>query len=315
MNSNIGKYGNYRHYDLDNGIFDIDKEDFTVVIPVLNEELAIVKVIDRLRVEDYHNILVIDGYSTDNTATLAAKNGAKVINQHGVGKSGAIRTAIEHVKTPYFVVIDGDCTYDPKDIKNFFPHMKENDQIIGVRTIGRSNIPLLNRLGNWVINFSFNLLFGTNLLDVCSGMYALKTSFARTLVFKTGGFDVEVEIAAQSAKYGDISQIPINYYERVGKQKLRPFRDGINIQTSIIKLAIKHNPVFIYSSLAALGLLPAILMLGWVLWENSNGIWHPGWAIIGIVALLIGLIALSMGTTSILLKRMEQRLLKQMRES
>ena len=232
---------NYLQFYKDDSISNFYKDDFSVVIPVLNEEKAIGRVIEAVNKAGYHNILVVDGYSTDRTVSVASDNGAIVIYQHGKGKTGAIRTAIDHIVTPYFVVMDGDCTYDPKDIRNFYPKVLNHEQIIGSRTLGRKNIPLLNRFGNFVINLFFNLLFGTNLVDVCSGMYALRTDYAKTLSLNTGGFDVEVEIAAQTAKNGRITQVPINYYERVGQQKLRPLRHGLQILTTVWKLSIYYS--------------------------------------------------------------------------
>ena len=46
----------------------VSKDDVTVVLPTLNEEEAIGKVIEELKQVGYHNILVVDGYSTDRTA-------------------------------------------------------------------------------------------------------------------------------------------------------------------------------------------------------------------------------------------------------
>ena len=61
-------------------------------------------------------------------------------------------------------------------------------QLIGARTQGRENISRVNRFGNWGINKIFNLFFGTNLTDVCSGLYMLETSFAKEIPFTTEGF-------------------------------------------------------------------------------------------------------------------------------
>ena len=110
-------------FDLDNTLSNFTKDNFTVVIPVLNEEEAIGQVLESVKDCGYYNILVMDGYSTDDTVAIASNNGVRVITQLGIGKTGAIKTAIEHIRTPYFVVMDGDCTYDPRDIKNFFPHL------------------------------------------------------------------------------------------------------------------------------------------------------------------------------------------------
>jgi dolichol-phosphate mannosyltransferase len=211
----------------------------TVVIPVLNEEKAIERVIRKIKEEGYYNILVVDGFSSDNTFNKAIKNGVDVIYQKGKGKTGAIETAIHRVETKYLIILDGDCTYDPKDIENVVSPLSNSDLVIGVRALGRNNIPLFNRIGNRLINLIFNLLMGTNLQDVCSGMYSLKTDFSKNLTFKTEGFDVEVEIAAQASKYGKISQVPIRYHDRIGHQKLQPVKDGLHIIFRVLLMALK----------------------------------------------------------------------------
>jgi len=298
----------YQQYDLDRSF--LDKDDVTVVIPVLNEEEAIAKVLLKIKENGYKDVLVIDGYSTDDTVKIAAANGVKVIFQHGIGKTGAIKTAIEHIKTPYIIVLDGDYTYDPVDIKNFFPHIFNNDQVIGCRTFGRQNIPFINRLGNWLINFTFNLLFGTNLIDVCSGMYALKTSFAKELVLQTKGFDVEVEVTSQVASRGKITQVPISYGKRLGTQKLKPIRHGFGILTSIWRLAWIYNPVFLFSLIGSLLLVPSFILLIWVFVEWYRGYWHGGGMLLGTLLMTMGLMSLLAGTISILLKRMERRIVE-----
>jgi len=211
----------------------------TVVIPVLNEEKAIGRVIRKIKEEGFYNILVVDGFSSDDTFHQAIKNGVKVIYQKGKGKTGAIETAIKNVETKYLVLLDGDCTYDPRDIENVVTPLRNSDLVIGVRTFGRKNIPTFNRIGNKLINRIFNQLMGTNLQDVCSGMYSLKTDFSKNLTFKTEGFDVEVEIAAQASKHGKISQVPIRYHDRVGRQKLQPVKDGIHIVYRVLLMAFK----------------------------------------------------------------------------
>lgn len=293
----------------------IDKDDFTVVIPVLNEEEGIGKVIYGVKEEGFENILVVDGYSTDKTVSIANTNSVSVIFQHGIGKTGAIRTAIDHVKTPYFVVMDGDCTYDPKDIKHFFPHILKNDEVIGVRTSGRTNIPLLNRFGNWLINVLFNLFFGSNLIDVCSGMYALRMDFMRTLNLETKGFDVEVEIAAKVASKGRITQVPIRYNSRVGRQKLRPFRHGIKIMSTVWNLAKSYNPAFLFSIVTGFSMLAAIISFFWVAIEWFHGIWQSELALFGVLLIIISLISLIMSVLSTVLKRMEQRIIKELKTS
>lgn len=294
----------------------VSKDDVTIVLPTLNEKKAIGQIICELKQSGYHNILVVDGYSTDGTAKVAESNGGIVIFQHGSGKCGAIETAIENVKTPYMLIMDGDCTYDPKDIEKFFAHAEKYDQIIGVRTNGRRNIPKLNQFGNWLITKTFNVLMGTKLSDVCSGMYLVKTDVARELEFNTTGFDVEVEIVAQTATRGRVTEVPIDYRERMGYQKLSAWRHGFQIVRTVFGLARRYNPALLFSAIVALAAVPAVIILGWVALEVLlYRIWHSGYALTGLMLLVFAAQGLTVGTISIMLRRTEKRIVKRINGS
>jgi dolichol-phosphate mannosyltransferase len=251
---------NKQEYSHESSYLDIN--DVTIIVPTLNEEQAISKVIDDLQVNGYENVIIVDGGSTDKTLEEVKKHKIEIIPQEGMGKTGAIATAIKHVNTPYFALLDGDCTYKGEDIENLIPYVRENVEVIGLRTEGRANIPLLNRFGNWGINAIFNTVFGTKLEDVCSGMYILSTDFAKEIPFQTNGFDVEVEIAAHASKKGTIKEVPIGYHPRVGQQKLHPFRDGVKIMSRIIKLGSKLHPFRMIYLLTILLMFPGLLLIG-----------------------------------------------------
>jgi len=287
----------------------ISKEDLTIVLPTLNEEKGINLLIDELTSLGYHNILVVDGYSTDETALIAREKGAKVILQHGEGKTQAIKTAIENTATPYLLIMDGDHTYNPGDIERFLAHAGNYDYIIGSRINGRHNIPWLHRIGNRLITKTFNLLMGTGLSDICSGMYLIRTEAARRLELKTNGFSTEVEIAAQLAPTSKTTQVPVNYGPRIGEAKLSTLKHGLEIMTSTVNLARRYNPTLFYSLLASLTAIPAFPILGWVAAQYMlERIWHSGWAVLGIVLLLIASQAVTVGAVSALLRRIEGRI-------
>jgi dolichol-phosphate mannosyltransferase len=233
----------------------IEKDDFTILIPVLNEQDAIKKVIDSIKQEGYKKIIVIDGYSSDKTVEVVENENIPVIYQNGVGKTGALITGFEQVSTPYVVLIDGDCTYDPKDIEKLSPSINDHELVIGARSSGRANIPLFNRFGNFAINILFNYVFSTSLKDVCSGLYLLKTDFAKSLDLNTRGFDVEVEVAALASLSTEIAELPISYHDRIGTQKLEPLKDGYKIIKTILKLGLKYRKNRVAGLFAALGIL------------------------------------------------------------
>ena len=283
------------------------KEDVTVVLPVLNEEEGISAVIDELLENGYRNILVVDGYSTDLTAQAARSKGVTVVEQHGRGKTGAIKTAIEQLSTPYMLVMDGDYTYSAADIERLLTHANGYDQIIGTRS--QENISRIHRFGNRLISGIFNTLFGTSISDVCSGMYLLNSKSAKQLVFRTKGFSVEAEVLAQMAMQGNVTEVPIDYRKRLGQPKLSTLVHGVDILKSIFGLARIYNPVFIFSATAAFAAIPGVAILSWVFWRWAQfGIFQSGWALAGWMLLLLASQAVIVGTISLLLKHSEIRI-------
>mgnify|MGYP001772706528 CR=1 FL=1 len=290
----------------------------TIVIPTLDEEAAIGLVIEELKSLGWTNILVVDGNSRDCTREIAESMGARVVLQKGKGKADAVRTAVKHVETPYILVMDGDYTYPAKHIAQLLEKMEKEDldEVIGVRKKGRENIPLLNRFGNWIITKTFNLLFGTRLSDVCSGMYLVRTDLLREVEFEMKGFSIEVEIAAQIASTARrIGEVPIEYRRRVGKPKLGK-RHGFTIMFDSIRLALRYNPVFLIFAPASLILVPSLVLAAWVFYSwLFQGIKHHIWGIIAVVGVGVGTIALFLAMMALYLKRLEYRIMGRLQKA
>jgi len=276
----------------------IAKDKVTVVIPTLNEAEAISKIVGEARTEGYRNILVVDGYSTDRTADIACSMGVEVLHQNGAGKADAVKTAIEHVHTPYMLFIDGDYTYDPKDIGKLLNHSEQCAHVIGARD--RGHMGHLHRLGNWVISQVFSVLFEVKLTDVCSGMYLLETEKARRYDLKERGFNIEVELAAQSALTGALTEVNIDYRPRIGVNKLRTWRHGLAILSGLFRLARRYNSGHLYSILAGLPIIPTLSILCWVAFRQlTEEMGHSGWVLMGIVSLLMAAQALTLARISV----------------
>lgn len=291
----------------------IKKDELTIIIPTLNEEQAIGKVIDELRQEGYNNILVVDGHSSDKTVEVARNKKVSVVYQEGHGKADAIRTGIKLVETPYLIVMDGDHTYDPRDIKKLLD-LAEYDEVIGVR--GKKNISRAHRFGNWIITKTFNILFGTKLRDICSGMYMLRTEVAKEIGFESRGFSVEVEVAAHvAATSRKIADTDISYRERIGTPKLNSLH-GFTIIFNVIRLMLRYNPVFFIFTLSSATLIPGLIIVGYVAYELIfQGVKHYIWAIIGISLSGVGSTSLLLAIMALYLKRFEYRIMEKLRRT
>ena len=282
----------------------------TVIVPTLNEEESVGKVIGELKRAGYNNILVVDGYSDDATTRVSLGMGARVVMQRGPGKAGALATAFKEVATPYVLVIDGDGSYDPADIDKFLPSIGHYDLVKGVRE-RNENMSGLHRLGNSIITKTFDLLFGTFIGDVCSGMYLLRTELVKSVHLEKHPFTVEQEIAAEVIlSSGSITTIPITYRRRYGgASKVKTWRQGFRNLYTNVDLARTHNPVLLFSTVATLILVPAFGLFGYVvlLYLITNQ-YHSGYLLASLVLLVLGSQGLVVATIAAMLRRIERKL-------
>ena len=285
------------------------RDQVTVVVPTLNEEDAVGPLIDEIKAAGYAKILVVDGYSTDRTVEIAKAKGVLVVGQHGKGKTGAVLVARDIVDTPYFLLMDGDHSYDAHDIDKFVIHANEYDQVIGFRPKGNSNITRTHRFGNWILTKTFNFLMGSNIPDVACGMYLLRTQTARQLIIDVQGLEVDHEIAAQVFMDGRMTYVPINYRPRLGQTKVLTWRQGIRSWMAIVSSARRHNPVVFFGFVVAIALIPALSLMGYAgyLYLVFHA-YHSGYFLGSLMLLVIGGQGLTLATIGYMLRRVERRL-------
>ncbi len=285
----------------------------TIVIPTLNEEEAIGRVLEELLSEGYSpsQIIVVDGGSIDRTVEVAGKYGVKVIVQEGRGKGRALETALRHVKTEYTLVMDGDYTYPAKHVRKLLEKAVEGnyDQVIGARIFEEGGSqPLIFKIGNKILTKFFNTLFGVGLRDVLSGMYIVKTRILRDLEWGSKDFGIESEIAAHVASIsGRITDIPVKYRRRIGRKKLKVVH-GLWIARDMIKLAWRYNPTFLIFMLGALLTIPGLTLGAYVAYNYFfTGINYHVKGLVAIMLTLAGFQSLILALLSLYLKRVEYR--------
>ncbi len=292
-------------------------EKTTVVIPTLNEEEAIAAVLDELEEIGFprENILVVDGGSTDRTVDIVKSKKVRIIRQEGRGKARAVKTAVEKVHTPIIAFMDGDYTYSPRELCKLLKKIDEGyDYVVGVRIPEKGSQSLIYRIGNRLLTKFFNLLFGTNLKDVLSGMYAGRTDVFRELYYETSSFGVESEILAHMATMNRrIAEVPIIYRRRLGKKKLN-IGGGFNIARDMIKLTWRYYPVFLILGISALILVPSVILGAYV--AINMFFYNVKYYIKGLIAIigfLVGIQSLFLSILALFLKRIEMRIQKQLR--
>ncbi len=205
----------------------------TVVIPCLNEEEGIQKVLSRIP-EFVDEVIVVDNDSTDGTARIAQEMGARVIHENVRGYGRAYKTGLLHAQGDIVVTLDGDHSY-PVDSLSYLIESLLRSQV-GFVSASRFPIQnpdamaLKNLLGNKCLSLMMSLLYFRRVRDSQSGMWIFYKDALTRMNLESDGMAFSEEIKIEALRNRDIGfkEIPINYSNRAGEIKLRPWRDGWN---------------------------------------------------------------------------------------
>jgi glycosyltransferase involved in cell wall biosynthesis len=215
----------------------------SIVIPTLDEGKNIAKVIKGVNevLEGIdHEILIVDGMSTDSTVSIAKRLGARVIFD-SVGKGHALREGLAKAHGDILVSMDADLSNEPKELRLLIDSIDIGyDICMGSRFItggGTEDMPAIRKFGNKLFVTLVNLIFGSHYSDMCYGYRSFRKSAFKKLDLKENGFGIETEININAAKKRlKVIEIPSNEKKRVaGEAKLRTFKDGATILKTIIK--------------------------------------------------------------------------------
>jgi dolichol-phosphate hexosyltransferase len=196
-----------------------------VVVPTLNEEEGLPKVLAGLKSIGATEILVVDGGSKDKTVHIARKSGAQVIMQEGRGKGNAFRTFI--AKYPlkadwFYIMLDGDASYDPADLGKVYSALKTNSVVSGVRsTLAYDLKSATHVVGGTAISWFGSVLFMRYNPDICTGYWGFTGSALKSMKITASGFDLEANLFSEAAKRGlKATTVPVSYSKREGESKL-----------------------------------------------------------------------------------------------
>src|SRR5208283_3769688 len=112
--------------------------DVSVILPVMNEaenlRVLIPRIIAALDREHLtHEIIVIDGPSTDGTRETAEALGARVLGERKRGYAGALETGIDEARGDYVLTLDADQSHDPDFFVRMWRARKHGDIVVASR--------------------------------------------------------------------------------------------------------------------------------------------------------------------------------------
>src|SRR3990167_10379245 len=210
------------------------ESQIAVLIPCYNESLTIHQVIQDFKSQLPNAIIyVYDNGSYDNSATLAAEQGAIVKHVSIRGKGQVVRRMFADIEAEIYVMVDGDATYDATKVNEAISLLKNQalDMVVCTRKPSDKNsFPQGHVFGNKLFTKAVNLLFGHQFNDIFSGYRVFSRRFVKSFHAISQGFEIEAEITIHALQLGiPIGELDTVYQERPpgSQSKLRTIKDGI----------------------------------------------------------------------------------------
>ncbi len=207
-----------------------DNPKIVVIIPAVNEEESIGKVVSELPRSIISDVLVCNNGSIDNTEKVALAAGAIVLNEERPGYGWACLKGMEfaaamEVLPDIIVFIDGDYSDYPAELPWVIaPILEKNiDLVIGSRALGakeKGSMTFPQRFGNWLATRLMRIFYGVRYTDL-GPFRAIKYDklVALRMDDKTYGWTIEMQLKAAKHKL-TYTEVPVNYKKRIGTSKV-----------------------------------------------------------------------------------------------
>lgn len=255
--------------------------ELSIVMPCLNEAetvgACVATALDFLQRHGIDGeVIVADNGSTDESRTIAARAGARIVDVLPRGYGAALQAGIAAAQGRYVIVGDSDGSYDFAQLTPFLAALRGGAQLVmGNRFSGRiyaGAMPGLHRyLGNPLLSFIGRLFFKNSIGDYYCGLRGFSREAILALDLRMTGmeFAIEMVVRAVLAQF-KIVEIPTTLSPdgRSGPSHLRTWRDGWRT----LRFLLLYSPqwLFLYPGLTlivlglgtALMLLPGPLLIG-----------------------------------------------------
>jgi glycosyltransferase involved in cell wall biosynthesis len=262
----------------------------SVVIPAFNEAASIACVLRDLRhVAAWHELLVVDDGSSDDTGATAMSAGARVIRHpHNLGNGAAVKTGIRQATGTFVLILDGDGQHRAADAARLVARLDTYDLVVGARSPG-TQATAARRLGNSMLNWIASYLTGQRIPDLTSGFRAARrdrfaeflhllpngfsTPTTTTLAFMKAGFSVHFEPIEAARRTGGVPNAAAAVGSPSGvpsASKIRLGPDGLRFFLILLKVITIFSPLRIFLPISAAALFVGAAYAVWTIFTQSH---------------------------------------------
>src|SRR5437879_3904526 len=245
-------------------------ESTSVVIPAFNEAASIGSLVTNVRAAGHwHEILVIDDGSTDETATRAAAAGARVVHHpYNKGNGAAVKSGIRRATGTFVLIVDADGQHPAADATRLVAHLDAYDLVVAAR-MSHTQAGAARRAGNAFLNWIASYLTEQSIPDLTSGFRAARREcLLEFLHLLPNGFSTPTTTTLAFIKAGySVRFEPVEAAPRRGRSKIRLGADGVGFLLILLKVITIFSPlrIFLPVSLAAF-----LLGAGYAAWTIAT---------------------------------------------
>jgi len=199
-----------------------------VVIPALDEEAALPRVLAAIPRPPVRRVVVADNGSRDGTAAVARAGGAEVVHQPERGYGAACLRALGHLRAdpPDIVVfLDGDHSDHPEELPDVVAPIlrREAELVVGSRALGGAepgSLTVPQRVGNAIACLALRTLYGARYTDL-GPFRAIRWDALEGLGMADRNYGWTVEMQIKAARAGlPHAEVPVRYRRRIGVSKV-----------------------------------------------------------------------------------------------
>jgi len=235
-------------------------EPVSIVIPAYNEEHGLGPVLEALLADMAQaggpfEVIVVDDGSKDETAVIAEQYPVTVL-RHRVNKGygAALKTGIRHAQHDLICITDADGTYPNNRIPQLVNLLTSEgyDMVVGARIGENVQIPLVRRPAKWALGRLAAYVANEPIPDLNSGLRVFRRHVALrffNILPNQFSFTTTITLAMLTNQYL-VLYVPIDYFARVGKSKIRPIHDTINFMQLVLRIGLYFAPLKLFLPLS-----------------------------------------------------------------
>ena len=218
--------------------------ELSIILPAINEadnlSVLLPKLHEVCKSIGAYEILVVDGGSTDDTATRSTMHGAKVHFQKQRGYGMALKEAFDLAQGKYIVTMDADYSHDPTFIRDLYAQRDKASVAIASRYApgGASDVSGLRSVLSRILNTLFRRVLSIPIRDMSSGYRLYRRTALQEIQITRPNFDALEEILIKLVGMGHgVVEVPFTYKARgAGVSKARVIKFGIQLMKTLHSL-------------------------------------------------------------------------------